>query len=116
MLTRLLMILVLVLGVWWTVDAEVSRRMANAGYVIWIVATNLGLLVSFLVIDVVFYGGGASRLLESVNRHQLVAFMIGNLLTGAVNLSIDTLNTSPAVAFVVLNVYAIVLVVVAVRL
>lgn len=43
--------------------------------------------------------------LAAVNRHGLITFVIANLLTGAVNLSVNTLAVSDGVAVGILVVY-----------
>ena len=48
-------------------------------------------------------------LFENVNRHQLLLFLIANLLTGAINLSIDTLHQSDSLAFFILFSYLVVI-------
>lgn len=90
---------------------KISRRMANAGYVVWIVCTNLALLLFFAFVDALFKdtAGQACLMLEKINRNQLFVFMAGNLMTGAVNFSMDTLNATWATAFAVLNSYMLVL-------
>ena len=42
---------------------------------------------------------------QSLNRHGLVCFVIANLLTGAVNLSINTLEVEDGTAIVILLAY-----------
>lgn len=48
-------------------------------------------------------------LLTALNFNQLGYFLIANLLTGAVNLSFRTIDASPFTAFLILNLYLIVL-------
>ena len=47
-------------------------------------------------------------LLEALNRHPLSVFLLANLLTGAVNLSIDTMDVSDGGAAVLLAAYMVV--------
>ncbi|KAJ3226298.1 Glucosaminyl phosphatidylinositol (GlcN-PI) nositol acylation protein, partial [Clydaea vesicula] len=47
----------------------------------------------------------SSYIITSVNRNPLVVFIIGNVMTGLVNLTIDTLSVSSFVAFIILVVY-----------
>eukprot|EP00058_Branchiostoma_floridae_P021336 XP_002606826.1 hypothetical protein BRAFLDRAFT_244224 [Branchiostoma floridae] len=44
-------------------------------------------------------------LLSAVNRNQLFFFLLANLLTGAVNLCVDTLHTEPFMAFCIVFAY-----------
>lgn len=48
-------------------------------------------------------------LITALNFNQLGYFLIANLLTGLVNLSLQTINASPSTAFFILNVYLFVL-------
>ena len=48
-------------------------------------------------------------LISAVNYNLLAYFLIANVLTGAVNLSIETISAPPLLAFGVLNVYLLVL-------
>lgn len=50
-----------------------------------------------------------SCLISSINYNLLAYFLIANLLTGAVNLSINTINTPPITAFIIMNVYLLLL-------
>ncbi|KAK4672297.1 Glucosaminyl phosphatidylinositol (GlcN-PI) nositol acylation protein [Podospora pseudopauciseta] len=87
---------------------SVSRRLANLPYMLWVVAFNQGLLFAFAVVDVVvfpqFYSAGdaraekeayetaTSRVLKAYNRNGLAVFLLGNLLTGLVNMTVPTLH------------------------
>lgn len=83
---------------------EPSRRMANMPYVFQTVASNLFILTAFSWLGD-RYGNSSGRLLEAINRNQLVLFLVGNLLTGAVNLSIDTLAVADLPSRLVLLAY-----------
>lgn len=48
-------------------------------------------------------------LLEAVNANGLLYFLLANLLTGAVNLSTDTMSASTALALTELTVYSLTL-------
>lgn len=52
---------------------------------------------------------GCSCLVSAVNYNLLAYFLIANLFTGFVNLALETINTSPTLAFVIMNVYLLVL-------
>lgn len=87
---------------------SVSRRLANLPYMLWVVAFNQGLLFAFAVVDVVFfpqfysagdaraekeaYETATSRVLKAYNRNGLAVFLLGNLLTGLVNMTVPTLH------------------------
>ena len=48
-------------------------------------------------------------LLSAVNFNQLGYFIIANFLTGIVNLSMETIHAPPLTAFIILNIYLLVL-------
>ena len=50
-----------------------------------------------------------SSLIASINYNQLMYFLLANLLTGVVNLSINTHDTSEILAFIIMNIYLIIL-------
>lgn len=87
-----------------------SRRLANLPFVLLSLATGTTLLAAFLVVDLVASGGTplpsqCSRILVGMGQWPLLTFIIANLLTGLVNLFVDTLRTPPATARLVLVVY-----------
>jgi len=51
--------------------------------------------------------GTTPLLLESLNRHSLVVFLVANVLTGLVNLSMRTMYASDTVAVIVLTLYLV---------
>ena len=89
----------------------VSRRFCNAPYVLWVVAMALTILLACAVAEVV--SGVVTgvptpgAVLCSLSEQQLAVFLLANVLTGLVNLSIDTLNASSAVTACVLAGYSL---------
>ncbi|KAJ9555114.1 hypothetical protein OSB04_009728 [Centaurea solstitialis] len=81
-----------------------SRRMCNLTYVTMVLATNLEMLAILMLSDYI-PGGKVSLLEQAINRNLLAVFIVANLLTGLVNLSMDTLFVSPVTALVILIVY-----------
>jgi phosphatidylinositol glycan class W len=103
----------------------VSRRLANLPYFIWVAAFNSLQLTAFCIIETVFfpevykatdpvsekrnYQFATSKILAAFNRNGLAIFLIANLLTGLVNLTVPTLYVRDATAMGVLLAYAFVL-------
>ncbi|KAJ8328114.1 hypothetical protein BDV3_005411 [Batrachochytrium dendrobatidis] len=96
-------------------DLQVSRRLANASYVFWVTAVCTSLLAGLFVVDHTLsriFKNSAEQLkdspvlFQSLNRYQLVAFIVANILTGLLNLSINTLQVSNVYAMGILFVYA----------
>ncbi|KAJ6485686.1 GWT1-domain-containing protein [Mycena sanguinolenta] len=123
---------------WWTllglvsllrIDEGVSRQTANLAYALWIVAFNTSFILGYLVLDMFFYPAAAVSkkfkpppthilattfaarappLLEAINKNALPLFLLANILTGVVNLSIQTMYASAAVSMSVLSLYSLV--------
>ncbi|KAJ3191712.1 Glucosaminyl phosphatidylinositol (GlcN-PI) nositol acylation protein [Irineochytrium annulatum] len=87
--------------------AQISRRMANLTYSTWVVSSSLVFLLGCLLIDLAVTGMRSESprvpiLFESVNRNQLATFLLANLMTGVVNLSMDTINANLVMSFTIL--------------
>ncbi|XP_021271423.1 phosphatidylinositol-glycan biosynthesis class W protein [Numida meleagris] len=112
----------------------VSRRMANLSYCLWVIAHCLTFFVSFVVADLMLVftkllvRGSAvpscwravkaleSReqrqaeavhvcLIAAVNKNQLLFFLLANVLTGAVNVMVDTIHCKAALTLCILHLY-----------
>lgn len=81
----------------------VSRRSTNMTFCVWTLAHNTLLLA--LLDTATISTTSAPLLLEVLNRHGLLVFIVANLLTGLVNLSFDTLHASDGVALWILVLY-----------
>ncbi|KAL0946007.1 hypothetical protein HGRIS_012283 [Hohenbuehelia grisea] len=135
--------------VWWVllgilrfygVGTDVSRRMANLPYVLWVAAYNVSFILGYLLLDLYFFPtplsvsiysptsklkvsvespafpiasssqvhlvGNPPPLFEAINKNSLVIFLVANVVTGLVNLSMQTMYTSDFWAMVVLTVYS----------
>ncbi|TKY58536.1 endoplasmic reticulum membrane [Spatholobus suberectus] len=87
---------------------RISRRTCNLPYVTMVLADNLQLLSILMLADLV-PGSKSSILEEAFNRNLLATFLLANILTGLVNLSVDTLSASSVTALFILFVYAYIL-------
>ncbi|KAI8636020.1 GWT1-domain-containing protein [Parasitella parasitica] len=86
-------------GLWISAFHEyyVSRRMANLPYVFWVIAFNLTLLSCIVLVESRFQvKGRGPPMLDAVNINGLFTFLLANVLTGTVNLSIRTLYANDA--------------------
>ena len=84
--------------------------MANTGYVVWIVAHASGMLIGLLLIDLLqppIRNRIDSVIINAVNKYQLQVFLLANICTGIVNVSIKTLDIENSVALVILTCYMI---------
>ncbi|KAJ6478563.1 GWT1-domain-containing protein [Mycena vitilis] len=111
------------------IDEGVSRQTANLPYALWITAFNTSFLLGYLVLDMVFFpvlgirsklkppaavsppnpepSARAPALLEAVNNNALPLFLFANLLTGVVNLSMQTMYARTMTSMSVLSIYAL---------
>ncbi|KAF9011707.1 GWT1-domain-containing protein [Cyathus striatus] len=114
---------------WWC-----FRRMVNLPYILWVAAFNTSFLLAYLVLDMATKQKGgvppdspliaaplpserpeastvecvSPPLLEAINKHSLVLFLLANVMTGVINLSMSTMYASDAVAMSVLTGYTLV--------
>ncbi|KAJ4821513.1 GPI-anchored wall transfer protein 1 [Rhynchospora pubera] len=82
-----------------------SRRMCNMAYVAIVLAQNFQVLSVLTLADL----GGNLVLEDAFNQNLLGSFLLANILTGMVNLSMDTLSASPVTALIILLAYSFVL-------
>lgn len=107
MLCCLLSFLLMDVALNYYMKIPVSRRSTNASFCVWAIFLNLLFLSSIFL---AFELSPNSRkktppILNAINRNGLLMFLIANLLTGAVNLSINTLEVTQSQALFVLFVY-----------
>ena len=101
---------------------SVSRRISNLPYILGVNAFNSAQIMIFCLIEAYAFPDlydnrqsesmaarkrteASSRLLRSFNRNGLAVFLIANLLTGAVNLTLPTLEMSNVASMGVLLIY-----------
>lgn len=96
----------------------VSRRFANLPYVLWVSSYNTLNLAFFLFIEYIAFGGSPDSYpyevrvpasVDAVNASGLFIFLLANVSTGLVNMSVNTLDASPQKSMLVLAAYATVL-------
>jgi phosphatidylinositol glycan class W len=78
---------------------SVSRRSTNASFCLWATAHNLLILA---LCQTFLTGGNIPIIFETVNKHGLPMFLIANLLTGLVNLTIPTLEVGNLLALIII--------------
>ena len=99
----------------------VSRRMANLAYIVWVCGFNTAQLLLFCSIEKLLFPDlyeandkqterqriqdATSRVMQAFNRNGLALFLLANLLTGAINMSMKTLYMGEIQAMVVLVAY-----------
>jgi phosphatidylinositol glycan class W len=99
----------LLAGLSWGLDIPVSRRSTNGAFCVWAAAHNI-VMLAFLQWSTV-QSNCHSRtktvpiVWDTVNRYGLLMFLIANLLTGLVNLTVPTLEMSDPVALLIVFLY-----------
>lgn len=101
-----------------------SRRLANLPYVLWVLSFNVQQLTMFYLVDKFVFGSDSqersddkhdaaaaydeatSVVLRAFNRNGLPIFLVANLLTGLVNMTVPTLDVGQAVSMGILVAYA----------
>lgn len=107
----------------WGLGLSVSRRLANLPYVLWVAAFNSAAVLVFCIIDTIFfpafynatdakserqaYLAATSPVVRAYNRNGLASFLIANLLTGLVNMTINTLEVTPLITVSILIAYSL---------
>lgn len=115
-----------------TLGLQVSRRLVNLPYILWVSAFNCAQIALFCAVETLFFPGlhstgdqriekqrckhATSQILGAFNRNGLAIFLMANLLTGLVNISTDTLHTGQGRAIATLFVYVTILSIVATTL
>jgi len=98
----------------------VSRRLANLPYFLWVTAFNCGQLTLFCVVETLCFPSlpraddrmeretskdASSRVLYAFNRNGLAVFLMANLLTGVVNMTVPTLDVGDMASMGILIAY-----------
>lgn len=96
----------------------VSRRMTNLAYIVWVCGFNSAQLLLFCCIEKLMFPNlydakdkkterqrardATSRVMQAFNRNGLALFLLANLLTGAINMSMKTLYMDEVSSMMVL--------------
>ena len=92
----------------WYSGIQVSRRMANMHYVLWIYSLCILAIFIIVMIDLILPNESIfPQIIQAVNTNQLFVFLVANVITGLVNLNLDTLNQHDLSAFIILLFYVI---------
>lgn len=85
---------------------NISRRLANLPYVMWTVSYNAVFLLCYNLIERAV-GPVEVNVLNAINNNGLAIFLVANLTTGLVNMTINTLDVGAGMTYVILIVYAL---------
>jgi phosphatidylinositol glycan class W len=97
---------------WWTATTFVqptSRRLVNAAYVLLTLAIATAMILALYLVDTATARLGASPMLtlQYMSTHSLAVFLAANVMTGVVNMSMDTIHAPDELALSVLCCYAL---------
>ena len=104
-------VLALIAAIWttfWAVNSwiePVSRRACNAAYILWMLGLNAQSLALLSMATGALPTQPLPPLLQAVNDTMLPTFLIANVLTGAVNIVIDTMKVNNWIARIIVVVY-----------
>jgi phosphatidylinositol glycan class W len=84
-----------------------SRRIANLPYILWTCAFNCGALAAYATLEAVGLPVAVPPSFDAVNINGLAIFLIANVSTGLVNMSIKTIDASRLLSMEVLASYAL---------
>lgn len=98
----------------------VSRRLANAGYVYWILSLSFLLLFMSIISEnlitirlqkfkKIYEFNEVSLIVDSTNDHLLLLFLFANVMTGVINMTIYTLKMNTVGSLFVLSLYMFVI-------
>jgi len=87
----------------------VSRRACNASYVLWILSLNVQSVFLGLLPLIIAKKHSVPPLLQAINNSMLPTFLLANLLTGGVNILMDTLQVGNITARGILLIYMMVI-------
>jgi len=93
-------------------EYNVSRRLANLPYVLWVCTYNTGFLTCYALTDKFLesvsssYEDKVPLSLDAINSNGMILFLVANIGTGVVNLTINTLDASIEKSMLVLFAYA----------
>ncbi|KAF3994152.1 hypothetical protein FT663_00122 [Candidozyma haemuli var. vulneris] len=85
----------------------ISRRLANLPYVLWVVSYNAVFLLGYDLVERLT-GPLSSTVLDAINANGLATFLLANLLTGLINMTINTLAVNEPTTYAILIGYALV--------
>ena len=108
-LTLKLLFAFLILLCLWILSTSVqatSRRLCNMSYLLLIMSLSAFLLLLTIIAEVVGGLGVQIRTLQCFCDHQLPIFLIANVITGVVNMSVRTINAPAYLAIPILLTYA----------
>lgn len=85
-----------------------SRKLVNFTFVMWTLFISMTSIVGFMISDCLNIPGNYLIIPELVSDNQLLAFLVANMGTGIVNITIDTSRQSRCLAITILGIYSFV--------
>ncbi len=95
---------------------DVSRRLTNLPYTLWVCFFNTAFLSAYVLIERFFFGvnkveydKSVPLTLDVVNANSTVVFLLAYILTGVIDLNIDTFKVGDIQALLILIIYSMLL-------
>ncbi len=90
----------------------ISRRLTNASFVLWIGGHSTICLCCFALFDALSTSSDVytSPCLNSISSHQMLVFLVANVIVGVINMSINTKRQNNVTSIVILIIYMLVVV------
>lgn len=106
-LIHLAVVMVLTFALWIIADfvQPTSRRLFNCAFVCLCLFVSVFGIFLLLCVEAFCQSSAEIKVLELMNKHQLPVFLIANLLTGAINMSTQTIYHGRTAAIFILSVY-----------
>lgn len=116
MKTKLLKRITIALGIFaiahYGLNISISRRLANLTYVSWVTWLSYLQILGFWVVHQVLDISTPPTLHQAINFNGLALFLVANVLTGLINLSVPTLDVPDYVAYTIIAGYLLVIAIV----
>ncbi|GAB0094176.1 Phosphatidylinositol-glycan biosynthesis class W protein [Sergentomyia squamirostris] len=100
----------------------ISRRLANMGYVIWVLAIGTTMVALLMLLELVYYFLKFDKtkshecvhqygpvIMRAINYNGLVFFLVANLLTGIINITMQTMLLDTMTSLVIIITYMLIL-------
>lgn len=88
----------------------ISRRLTNAAFIMFVIAISFFVIALLISIDLLFEDTFRPlSSLQSLSANQLIVFLVANLMTGMVNIVMQTIYASREIAIMILFLYMLLL-------
>ena len=86
-----------------------SRRLANITYILFVLGINIWVIFLFLIPYLILNNPNSSIIFTSIDYNQFFIFLLGNILTGIINISCKTIFARPNIALNIIHFYMLII-------